>query len=104
MITCIAEKYNLLPKNQFGGQPGCATTDVLHLITTKVFDSWAKRKTVGLLFLDIEGALPNATHDRLIHNLRKQRVPTKLVQYVKAMLTGCHTKLHFDNYESKDFM
>ena len=38
---------------------------------------------------------------RLIHNLRKRRIPTKYVKFVDNLLKGRRTKLKFDDYISE---
>ncbi len=56
---------------------------------------------VSVLFLDVEGAFPNAVTDRLIHNLKKRRIPSIHIIFVKQLLTDCHTWLKFDDFTSK---
>lgn len=55
---------------------------------------------VSILFLDIEGAFPNAVTDRLLHNMKKRRVPEKIVQLIGRLLRGRSTRLKFDDYVS----
>jgi len=43
----------------------------MHLLTNKVKVAWRIGKVTSVLFLDIEGAFPNANPERLVHNLRK---------------------------------
>ena len=54
-----------------------------------------------ILFLDIEGAFPNAVCDRLLHNMRKHRVPKLYVKFVQRLLTGRWTKIKFDDFVSQ---
>ena len=70
-ITHLTEKHQLLLQNHFRGRPGHITTDTLHLLTLKIKDAWCAGKVVAILFLDIEGAFPNAVPSKLVHNLRK---------------------------------
>jgi len=56
---------------------------------------------VSILFLDVEGAFPNAVTDRLIHNLRRRRIPDQYVRFIKQLLTGRRTKLKFDDFISE---
>jgi len=35
-ITYLSEKFNLLPKNHFGGRPGRTTTDAMHILTNRI--------------------------------------------------------------------
>ena len=59
-ISYYMEKHQLLPANHFGGRLGCTTTDAIHLLTNTIKLAWRKQKVVAVLFLDIEGAFPNA--------------------------------------------
>ena len=70
-ITYMAEQYHLLPASHFGGRPGRTTTDSLHLVVNKIKGAWRRKKVAVMLFLDIEGAFPNAVTDCLLHNMRK---------------------------------
>jgi hypothetical protein len=97
-ITFLTEKHKLLLSNHFGGRPGCTTTDVLHMLAHKIKDSWWAGKVVAVLFLDIEGAFPNAIPMKLIHNLRKRRIPGKYVSFVEKMLTDRRTMLKYDGH------
>jgi hypothetical protein len=55
----------------------------------------------SVLFLDVEGAFPNAVTHRLIHNLKKRRIPTALVKFISSLLDNRRTKIRFDNYTSE---
>lgn len=100
-ITHLAEKHQLLPSKHFGGRPGRTTTDALQLLVHRVKDAWRVGRVASVLFLDIEGAFPNAVPARLIHNLRKRRIPGKYINVVERMLTDRSTTLKFDGYESE---
>ena len=99
-LTFLAEKHKLLPDHHFGGCPGRTTTDAMHLLTYKINGAWRKGKVAAVLFLDVEGAFPNAVQTKLIHNLRKRGVPTKLINFAAGMLDGRVTNLKFDDYTS----
>jgi hypothetical protein len=58
---------------------------------------------VSILYLDIEGAFLNAVTDRLLHNMRKRRVPEAYMKFVENLLTGRRTKLKSDSYMSDWF-
>ena len=53
------------------------------------------------LFLDIEGAFPNAVTDRLLHNMRTRWVPEEYVRFVGRLLEDQKTRLKFDDYISE---
>jgi hypothetical protein len=46
-------------------------------------------------------AFPNAVTDRLLHNMRKRRVPEEYVQFVGRMLAERRTRLSFDDFTSE---
>jgi len=99
-ITFLTEKHQLLPKTHFGGRPGQTTTNMMHLLTLRIKAAWCAGKVAAVLFLDIEGAFPNAMPERLVHNLRKQKIPRKYTNFVSSMLHGRVTSLKFDGYTS----
>jgi len=53
-----------------------------------------------VLFLDIKGAFPNTILERLVHNLRKRRIPSKYTKFISNMLHGRVTTLKFNGYTS----
>jgi hypothetical protein len=85
-ITFLTETHQLLPKHHFGGRPGRTTTDAMHLLTLKIKAAWQAGKVASALFLDIEGAFPNAVPKRLVHNLRKRGIPSKYINSINSML------------------
>ena len=99
----ILETHNLLPATHFGGRPGRTTEDSLHLLESTICHAWRQGKVVSALFLDIEGAFPNAVTDRLVHNMRKRKLPTEVVYFVERMLRDRKTQLRFDDYTSNWF-
>lgn len=96
----ILEAYNLLPPTHFGGRPGRSTEDSLLLLENTIRHAWRQHKVVSALFLDIEGAFPNAVTDRLIHNMKMRRLPKEIVDFTSRLLRGRKTKMRFDDFES----
>ena len=94
-LSQIAEQHQLLPKNHFGRRPRQSTIDAVHYLINRISMAWSKNKVVLALFLDTEGAFPNAILMRLIHNLRKRRVPTAIINFIKILLTNRRTRLPF---------
>jgi len=56
------------------------------------------------LFLDIEGAFPNAVTERLLYNMRKRRIPERYVVLVSNMLMGRKNRLKFYDFTSNWFL
>ena len=102
-LSILVKTHQLLPATHFGGQPSRTTTDSLHLLTDTVKAAWQKKQVVLALFLDVEGAFPNAVTHRLLHNMKKRHVPAAYVAFVSNLLTGRRTHLKFDDYTSDWF-
>jgi hypothetical protein len=49
----------------------------------------------------MEGAFPNAVTDRLLHNLRKRRIPRVYVDFIKQLLSNRRTRIKFDDFVSE---
>ena len=75
----------------------------MHLLVHRIKQAWRRKNVVSVLFLDIEGAFPNAVKERLIHNMRKKRVPVVIVNMVDRILTDRTACLRFDDYVSEPF-
>ena len=59
-LSQIVEQHQLLPRNHFGRRPGRSTINAVHYLTNRISTAWRENKVVLALFLDIEGAFPNA--------------------------------------------
>jgi len=91
-ISYLVERHHLLPKNHIGGRRGRSCELALHLIMEKVHARWrAGDRVASLLTLDQTGAFPNVNHKRLIHNMRKRRLPMGIIQWVESFLTDRKT-------------
>jgi hypothetical protein len=64
MMIFYTEKHQLLPPKHFGGRPGRTTTDAVHLLVHKIKDLWCKRQVTAVLFLDIEGGIPECSEQQ----------------------------------------
>ena len=100
-ISRLVEKHQLLPQTHFGGRPGRSTTDALHYLVQRVKETWRKGKVASVLFLDVEGAFPNAVTARLLHNLKRRRIPSVYIKVIEQLLTGRRTRLKFDDFVSE---
>ena len=100
-VSRLVEQHQLLPLTHFGGRPGRTTTDAIHYLVHCIKGAWQKNDVASILFLDVEGAFSNAVTDRLLHNLRRRRIPAAYVTFVKQLLTGRRTKLKFDDFVSE---
>lgn len=102
-MSFLVEQHQLLPKTHFGGRVGQSTMDAIQYLVHKVKTAWRNNQVVSVLFLDVEGAFPNAVTARLIHNLKKRRIPKATVKFIQQLLYNRRTKLKFDDYTSEEF-
>jgi hypothetical protein len=72
---------------------------VLNIITIK--NAWRKGEAVSALFLDIQAAFPNMQKDRLLENMRKQKIHEGFCRYVDMIPTHREIHLIFDNVTSQ---
>lgn len=99
-LTYLLEHHQLLPSTHFGGRPRRSTTDSLHLLEDTVKNAWRTGKVASALFLDIEGAFPNAVTKCLLHNMRMRRIPGELINFIEQLLMNRQTQLRFDGFIS----
>jgi hypothetical protein len=93
-LSYLVEAYDLLPDNHVGGRRGRLTEHALHILVEQAHAAWrAGHRVASLLSLDLSGAFDNVTFQRLIHNLRKRRVPEVLIQWIISFLMNRRTAL-----------
>jgi Reverse transcriptase (RNA-dependent DNA polymerase) len=99
-IRFAAETHALLPDTQMGGRRMRSTETALQLITNKIHTIWgAKRHRVAtLLSLDVSGAFDRVSHTRLIHNLRKRRIPEEITNWVLDFLQDRETEIRLGDF------
>jgi ribonuclease HI len=103
-LMYYAEQHKMLPPNHFGGRKCRTATDAVHLLVNNIKDAWRKGKVTAVLFLDIEGAFPNADNKQLAKNLKRRGVPNQLVDFISEMLKDRSTILKFDDYVSEPIL
>jgi hypothetical protein len=101
LMTYYTKTHQLLPAHHFGVRPGRTTTDAVHLLIHKIKDAWHKQQVTAVLFLDIEGAFPNAVTGKLLHSMRKRGLPEMLINFTGLMLDSWSTILKFDDHTSE---
>ena len=102
-LVLMCEKTGILPMNHFGGRPGRAMTDSIHLLVKLVKDMWRKGEVALLLCLDVKVAFPSVAVDVLLQEMRECGIPLGHVEWFKRRLEGRKTLLLFDDYKSDTF-
>ena len=102
-ISYCVETHNLLPEYHIGGRKSRSTEHAIHHILETIHEAWGEGKVASLLLLDVSGAYDNVSHQRLLHNLRKRRLDTSMVELIKSFLTDRTTTLSFDGHRSTSY-
>jgi len=99
-IKFIAETHDLLPDTQYGARTNRATETALQQITEKIHTIWGRggKRVASLLSLDVSKAFDRVSHVRLVHNLRKRRIPESLVRWVEDFLSGRRTEVKVNDF------
>ena len=94
-ITHLAETHRLLPDTQMGARRGRSTETALELLTEQIHTVWGQGndKIATLLSMDVAGAYDTVSHRRLIHNLRKRKIPKWITDWVDNFLNERSTTL-----------
>ena len=85
-LNFLATMHTLLLKSHMGGHKGTSTDHACHHLIEAVYAVWNSKKVASLLLLNVSGAFDNLDQARLIHNLRKRQVDTKIVQWIQSFL------------------
>jgi hypothetical protein len=102
-MTKAAEDFQLLPPTQMGARAKRSTMSALAHLTEYIHTLWdVNRKIiVTMLSLDLTGAYDRVSHERLLHRLRKLRLPEWLVKFIQSFLTQRMTRLSFGGFRSQ---
>ena len=83
-----------------GARRGRSTETALYLLTEKTYTVWAgnKPRVALVLSLDVVSAFDRVSHARLIHNLRKRKIPESLVKWVEDFLKDRQTEIRLADF------
>ena len=71
----LTEEHELLPTQHYGGRPGRSADDAMMMLSEDIYQAWKEKKIFTAIFMDVAGAFNNVHHKRLIHDMRKRRIP-----------------------------
>ena len=101
IISYLTETHELLPPDHYGGCPGRSAEDAMMIMSESIYQAWKEKQVYTAVFMDVAGAFNNVHHARLIHNLRKQRIPHTISLWVASFLQGRSTQLQFNGTKSE---
>ncbi|XP_053598456.1 uncharacterized protein LOC128668796 [Microplitis demolitor] len=90
------ETEEIIPSSQFGFRKGKSCQDNIAMLTTEAYNAFAKKKMIGLLLIDFEGAYDNMNSQVLVDIIGKMRIPLKIVKLI-ANLAGERTVNFYRN-------
>lgn len=99
LIDFIEEK-NLLPECQFGFRKGHSTTHQAMRIKRFITSNKQRKRSTGMLILDIEKAFDSVWHNGLIHKLIKMKLPTFLTRIINAFVRDRKFAVQVNNASS----
>lgn len=102
-INELVEQHLLLPQTHMGGRKMTSVETAVQLLTEKTHAAWKRkgRCVASILSLDVQGAFDNVWHKRLIHNLRKRRIPDNIVKWTESMVNERVTYITLEGERSR---
>jgi hypothetical protein len=100
-LTFIAGKYDLVPPNQFGGRSNSSTNDAILTFINDIQAAWSHGKVTTALTFDIKGYFDFVNHNRLLHELRRKRIPVKYVFWVASFLSQREAAICVDGFRGE---
>jgi len=61
-LSCLAELYQLLPQNHFGGRRQQSCEQALDVLIEKIHEAKRAKKVLSLVTFDVQGAFNRGTH------------------------------------------
>ena len=82
-LVLMCKKTGILPMNHFGGRPGRAMTDSIHLMVKMVKDAWRRGEVTLLLCLDVKAEFPSAALDVLFQEMKTCGIPEGHIEWFR---------------------
>lgn len=99
-LRAHTQRNNIIPKCQFGFQPGLSTTHQLDRLKKDIISSRNLKKSTGLVLLDSEKAFDTIWHKALIYKLIKLHFPNYLIHIIQSFITDRQNIVHISNSTS----
>ena len=101
LLSHALEEYQLISPQHYGGRPGRTREDAMIMLMERIMHAWKERVFYLVVFMDVTGAFNYIHHKRLLHKLKKRKVPGFIVRWVKDFLGNRSTRLKFNGVESE---
>ena len=101
LLSHVMEKHQLILAQHYGGRPGRTGEEAMIMLMEKIMHAWKEREVYSTVFMDVEGAFNNIHHERLLHNMKKRKVPDFIVRWTESFLKERGTRVRFNGVESE---
>jgi ribonuclease HI/endonuclease/exonuclease/phosphatase family metal-dependent hydrolase len=101
LLSHAVEEHQLIPPQHYGGRPGRTGEEAMVMLMERIMHAWKEGAKYSVIFMDVAGAFNYVLHKRLIHDMRKRRVPEFIVRWVENFLQNRSTRLKFNGVESE---
>ena len=101
LLSYTVEEHQLIPPQHYGGRPGRTGEDAMMMMMERIMHAWKQGAPYSVVFMDVAGAFNYVHHKRLIHNMKKRKVPKFIVRWVESFLRNRSTRLKFNGAESE---
>lgn len=92
----MAERYNLLHKDQFGGRRQRNAVDAAMALAHEVDMAKKPKRMVSALFMDVKGAFDNVSKTRLLGTLSGMGLPQAVINWTNDFLSERKSGMAFD--------
>jgi hypothetical protein len=92
-LNYAAKKHNLLFRKHFENRKKIVSKHALHYIMKTINSVWINKKIAFMLLLNVIEAFNNVSHFRLLHNLKKRRIKSIYLIWMKNFLSKRYTIL-----------
>src|SRR5208282_2138961 len=66
------------------------------ILIESIYQVWKDGKIFSAVLMDITRVFNNVHHTRLIHNMRKRKIPTEIIQWILLFLNNRTTRMRFN--------
>ena len=88
LLSHVTEKHQLIPAQHYGGRPRRMGEEAMIMLVEKIMHAWKENEVYLAVFIDVTGAFTNVHHERLLHNIKKRKVPNFIVRWTENFLQG----------------
>lgn len=104
-MSYLMEEHGLLPGLHAGGRKTTSSENAIHMVMETISAAWKSSKdfVVSMLMLDVSGAFDNVNHQRLLHNLRKRRIPSQIIKWISSFIKNRSTTIRLTEGDSDKY-